>query len=92
MKQAKHTAIHIYDGGGHTSRGWHQRNKALVIQPGGQRSRGKPRNRWEDDIPDRYDEMGIPMTEVNSWTKDRQPIVSTRRRWQKSSPSSPAAK
>ena len=43
-------------------------SKALVIHPEGRRPRGRPRNRWED-------EMGIPMTNVNNWVKERRPIV-----------------
>ena len=40
--------------------------KAFVIQPEGGRPRGRPRNRWEDDVPRWYNEMGIPMTDVNN--------------------------
>ena len=50
-------------------------SKALVIQPEGRRPRGRPRNRWEDDVPRWYNEMGIPMTDVNNWVKERRPIV-----------------
>ena len=40
---------------------------AIVIQPVGRRPRGKLRNRREDDIiPKWYNEIGIPMTEVNN--------------------------
>ena len=28
--------------------------------------KGWPRNRWEDDVPRWYNEMGIPMTDVNN--------------------------
>ena len=49
--------------------------KALVIQPEGRRPRERPRNRWEDDVPRWYKEMGIPMTDVNNWVKERRPIV-----------------
>ncbi len=49
--------------------------KALVIQPEGRRPRGRPRNRWEDDVPRWYNEMGIPMTDVNNWVNERRPIV-----------------
>ena len=45
-------------------------SKALVIQPVGIRPRGRPENRWKDDIPKSYNEMGVPMTEINNWTKD----------------------
>ena len=37
-------------------------SKALVIQPEGRRPRRRPRNRWEDDVPKWYEEMGIPMS------------------------------
>ena len=50
-------------------------SKALVIQPGGRRPRGRPRNRWEDDVPRWYGEMGISMIDVNNWVKERRPIV-----------------
>ena len=50
-------------------------SKALVIHPVGKRPRGRLRNRWEDDVPKWYKEMGIPMTDVNNWVKDRRPIV-----------------
>ena len=50
-------------------------SKALVIHPEGRRPRGRPRNRWEDDVPRWYNEMGIPMTDVNNWVKERRPIV-----------------
>ena len=50
-------------------------SKALVIQPQGRRPRGRSRNRWEDDVPRWYREMGIPMTDVNNWVKERRPIV-----------------
>ena len=50
-------------------------SKALVILPKGRRPRGRPRNRWEDDVPRWYNEMGIPMTDVNNWVKERRPIV-----------------
>ena len=50
-------------------------SEALVIQPEGRRSRGRPRNRWEDDVPIWYNEMGIPMTDVNNGVKERRPIV-----------------
>ena len=50
-------------------------SKALVIQPVGRRPMGRPQNRWEDDIPKWCKEIGIPMTEVNNWVKDRYPIV-----------------
>ena len=33
-------------------------SEALVIQPVGKRPRGRPRNRWEDDVPKWYNEMG----------------------------------
>ena len=58
---------------------------ALVIQPEGRRPRGRSRHRWEDDVPRWYTDMGILMTDVNNWVKERRPIVYTRRRWQKSS-------
>ena len=51
-------------------------SKALVIHPERRRPRGRPRNRWEVDIPRWYKQMGMPMTDVNNWA---------RRRWQKSS-------
>ena len=41
-------------------------SRALVIHPVGKRPRGRPRNRWEDDVPKWYEEMGIPMTDVNN--------------------------
>ena len=50
-------------------------SKALVIQPEERRSRGRPLNRWEDDVPRWYNEMGIPMTDVNNWVEERRPIV-----------------
>ena len=50
------------------------RSKALVIQPEGRRPRGRPQNRWEDDVPRWYNEMGIPMTDVNNWVKERRAI------------------
>ena len=50
-------------------------SKALVIQPEGRRARGRSRNRWEEDVPRSYKEMGIPMTHVNNWVKERHPIV-----------------
>ena len=37
--------------------------------------RGRPRNRWEDDVPRWYNEMGIPMTYVNNLINKRRPIV-----------------
>ena len=37
---------------------------ALVINPVGKRPRGRPRNRWEDDVPKWYKVMGIPKTDV----------------------------
>ena len=46
-----------------------------MIYPEGRRPRGRPRNRWEDDVPRWYKEMGIPMTDVNNWVKERRPIV-----------------
>ena len=49
--------------------------KVLVIHPVGKRPMGRSRNRWEDDVPKWYNEMGIPMTYVNNWVKDRPPIV-----------------
>ncbi len=61
------------------SRGWHQQlpimSKSFVIHPVGKRPRGRPRHRWEDDVPKWYKEMGIPMTDVNNWVKDSHPIV-----------------
>ena len=51
-----------------------QRN-ALAVQPEGRRPRGRPRNRWEDDVPRWYNEMGIPMTDVNNWVNERHSIV-----------------
>ena len=45
------------------------------IQPEGRRPRGRPRNRWKDDVPRWYNDMGIPMTDVNNWVKERRPIV-----------------
>ena len=45
-------------------------NKSLVIQPEGRRPRGRPRTHWEDDVL-----MGIPMTGVDNWVKERRPIV-----------------
>ena len=50
-------------------------SRALVIHPVGKRPRGRPRNRWEDDVPKGYEEMGIPMTDVNNWVKERRPIM-----------------
>ena len=52
-------------------------SKALVIHPDGRRPRGRPRNRCEDDVvcPRWYKEIGIPMTDVNNWVKERRPIV-----------------
>ena len=50
-------------------------SKALVIQPDGRRPRGRLRNRWEDDAPIWYKDMGIPMTGVNNWVKKRRPIA-----------------
>ena len=50
-------------------------SKALVIQPVGRRPSGRPRHRWADDIPKCYNDIGIPMTDVNNWVKDRRPIV-----------------
>ena len=38
-------------------------------------TRQRPRNRWDDDVPRWYKEMGIPMTDVNNWVKERRPIV-----------------
>ena len=52
-------------------------SRALVIHPVGKRPRGRPRNRWEDDVPKWYEEMGIPMTDVNNWVKERRPIIYT---------------
>ena len=45
-------------------------SKALVIQPEGRRPRGLVAKslRW-------YNEMGIPMTDVNNWVKEIRPIV-----------------
>ena len=45
-------------------------SRALVIQPVGGRPRGRPHNRWEDDIPKWYNDIGIPMTEVNKSVMD----------------------
>ncbi len=50
-------------------------SKAFVIQPEGRRPRGRPQNRWEDDVPKWYKEMGTLTTDVNNWVKDRRPIV-----------------
>ena len=50
-------------------------SKELVIQSEGRRPRGRPRNHWEDDVPRWYKEMGIPMTDLNNWVKERRPIV-----------------
>ena len=50
-------------------------SKSFVMQPEGRRPRGRPRNRWEDDVPRWYKEMGIPMTDVDNWVKERRPIV-----------------
>ena len=50
-------------------------SKALVIQPEGRRPRGRLRNRWEDYVPRWYNDMGIPMTDINNWVKERRPIV-----------------
>ena len=50
-------------------------SKALVIQPEGRRPRGRPRNRWEVNVPRWYKEMGIQMTDVNNWANERRPIV-----------------
>ncbi len=50
-------------------------SKALVIQPEGRRQRGRPRNRWEEDVPRWFNEMRIPMTDVTKWVKERRPIV-----------------
>ena len=50
-------------------------SRALVIHPVGKRPRGRPGNRWEDDVPKWYEEMGIPMTDVNNWVTERRPIV-----------------
>ena len=50
-------------------------SKALVIHPEGRRPRGRPRNRWEDDVPRWYKEIGISMTDVNNWVKERRPMV-----------------
>ena len=47
----------------------------IVIQPEGRRPSGRLRNRWEDDVPRWYNEMGIPTTDVNNWVKERRPIV-----------------
>ena len=46
-----------------------------ALHPEGRRPRGRPRNRWEDDVPRWYKEMGIPMTDVNNWVHERRPIV-----------------
>ena len=59
--------------------------KALVIQPVGKRPKGRPPNRWEDDIPKWYNEMWMPMTEVKKLGEGQtSDCISTRRRWQKS--------
>ena len=50
-------------------------SKVLMIQPEGRRPRERPRNRWEDDVPRWYKDMGIPMTDVNNWVNERRPIV-----------------
>ena len=50
-------------------------SKALVIQPEGRRPRGRPRDRWEDDVLRWYNEMGIPMTDVSNCATERRPIV-----------------
>ena len=92
MQPAEQTANKnkIRTGGGHMSKEWHQptapQSKALVIQPEGQRPRGRPQNRWEDDVPRWYNEMGIPMTDVNKLGQgETSDCLSTRHRWQKSS-------
>ena len=36
---------------------------------------GRPQNRWEDDVPRWYNEMGMLMTDVNNLVKERRPIV-----------------
>ena len=42
---------------------------------------GNTRDHWENDILKWYQEIGIQMTEVYNWVKDRRPIcISTRRR------------
>ena len=54
---------------------WWSHIKALVIQPEGRRPRGRPGNRWEDGVPRWCNDIGIPMTDVNNWVKERRPIV-----------------
>ena len=36
---------------------------------------GKDTKSLEDDVPTWYKEMGIPMTYVNNWVKERRPVV-----------------
>ena len=50
-------------------------SKSPMLQPEGRRPRRRPRHRWEDDVPRWHKEMGIPMTDVNNWVKERRPIV-----------------
>ena len=52
-------------------------SRALVIQPEGRRPREghEIAGTWEDDEPRWYKEMGISMTDVNNWVKERRPIV-----------------
>ena len=49
--------------------------KTFLIDPVGKRPGERPLNRWEDDNPKWYKEIGIPMTDVNNWVKDKRPIV-----------------
>ena len=43
---------------------------APMIQPVGSRPRGRPQNRWEDDIPKWYKQIGIPNTSTTGWRTD----------------------
>ena len=57
-------------------------SKALVIQPEERRPRGRPRYRWEDDVPRWYKEMGISMDDKRKQLGEGETSISTRRQWQ----------
>ena len=51
---------------------WVEESTLYVLHQSGESVRAEC---WEDDITKCYNDIGIPMTEVNNWVKDKSPIV-----------------